>query len=117
MAKTIESIGSYNVPAGMQNAGSTIEYSFSYTQFDNLQDAVSELGEVEVLALVQRMVKVDANNNAREKAKSSNGHSSRKPMSEEDKAKAKQERANNKKLLEVLKAKGISSLEELQSLL
>lgn len=117
MSKQIESIGTYNVPAGMQNAGSTIEYPFAYPQFDSLQDAINELGEGAVLANVQRMVKVDANNTSREKAKRENGHSTTKLMTEEEKANAKAERAQNKKLLELLKSKGIKSLDELASIL
>ena len=50
------------------------------------------------------MVKVDANNTSREKAKSANGHSTRAVMSEEDKAQKKVERQANKQLLEALKA-------------
>lgn len=81
-----------------------MDYSFTYEAFTSLDDALESLGESKVLALVQRMVKVDANNTAREKAKVANGHSTRQPMSEEDKAEKKAERATNKRLLEALKA-------------
>jgi len=113
MSKTIQGLGTYTV----KETGKEQEYSFEYEQFDSLQDAVATLGEVDVLALVQRMTKVDANNTAREKAKVANGHSTRKLMTEEDKAEAKAQRASNKKLLEALKAKGINSLEELEGIL
>lgn len=113
MAKVIQGLGSYNV----KESGASVEYPFEYQEFSNLQDAIAVLGEDEALACIQRMVKVDANNVAREKAKVVNGHSTRKPMSEEEKAQAKAERAAGRKLLEALKAKGIKSIEELNSVL
>lgn len=110
--KNIDTIGSYKAPNG-QN----VEFPVTYPQFENLQDAVSFAGgEGEALKLIQRMVKVDAGNVAREKAKVANGHSSRKPQTEEQKAAAKAERASSKALLEALKARGIKSVEELSQL-
>lgn len=100
MSKSIESSGKYTV----KETGASMDYSFTYEAFTSLDDALESLGESKVLALVQRMVKVDANNTAREKAKVANGHSTRQPMSEEDKAEKKAERATNKRLLEALKA-------------
>ncbi len=102
--KNIETQGSYKSPNGQD-----VQYGFEYPSFDSLQDAVATLGEGEALKAIQRMVKVDANNTAREKAKVKNGHSSRKPMTEEAKAEAKVERAKNKQLLDLLKAKGLSA--------
>jgi hypothetical protein len=110
--KSIQSQGEYKAPNGQQ-----VAYTFTYEAFDSLQDAIAVLGEPEVLKQVQRMTKVDANNTAREKAKTANGHSSRKPMSEEEKAAAKVERASNKQLLEAIKAQGIGSVEDLKKIL
>lgn len=112
MAKKIQGTGQYKSPAG-----ENVTFSFEYEAFDSLQDAVAVLGEADVLALVQRMVKVDASNTSREKAKVANGHSVRKAMSEEDKAEAKKERQANKALLDAIHAKGIGSIEDLRKLL
>lgn len=110
--KNIETTGSYKAPNGQDTS-----YSYSYPSFDSLQDAVANLGEAEVLKLTQRMVKVDANNTTREKAKVANGHSSRAPQTEEQKAQAKAKRQADKAILDLLKAKGITSIEEALGLL
>ena len=111
--KIIESQGEYTVKA----TGAKVNYSFAFQAFDNLNDAIQVLGEDKAFEAIQRMVKVDANNTAREKAKSANGHSTVVKQTEEQKAKAKVSRQADKALLIALKAKGISSLEELQGLL
>jgi hypothetical protein len=111
--KMIESQGEYTVKA----TGAKVNYTFSFMAFDNLQDAIATLGEAKAFEAIQRMVKVDANNTAREKAKSANGHSSVVKQTEEQKAKAKLARQADKVLLQAIKAKmaeaGASSLEEL----
>lgn len=94
------SSGKYTI----KETGLSQDYTFEYLVFDSIDEALEQLGEAKALALVQRMVKVDANNTAREKAKVANGHSTRVVMSEEDKAEKKAERQANKKLLEALKA-------------
>lgn len=96
----VQSSGKYTV----KETGASIDYDFEFPVYDSIDDAVENMGEVKCLALIQRMVKVDANNTSREKAKTANGHSARVAMSEEEKAEKKTERANNKKLLEALKA-------------
>lgn len=100
MSKLIESSGKYTV----KETGASVDYDFDYQSFADIDDVLEVLGEAKVLALVQRMVKVDANNTAREKAKSANGHSTRVAMSEEEKAEKKATRSADKKLLEALKA-------------
>lgn len=105
MAKVIESQGQYTV----KSSGEVVNYEYSYVAFDNLNDAIEALTEAEVLKRVQRMTKVDANNTAREKAKTENGHSTRPVMSEEAKAQAKVERQANKSLLDRIKAKAKES--------
>jgi hypothetical protein len=112
MAKTIQSTGNYTVKA----TGQEVAYEFEYQAFDNLADAVASLGEDKALQTIQRMVKVDANNLARESAKVNNGHSERKPMSEEEKALKKVERQANSEILKLIKAKGLN-LDELKGLL
>ena len=112
MAKVIESTGRYTAPNGAE-----VTYGFQYEQLDSLQDAIATLGgEKEVLKAVQRMVKVDANNTSREKAKVENGHSSRASMTEEQKAQAKAKRQSDAQLLKALKEQGITSLSDLKNL-
>ena len=114
MSKSIQTNGTYT----SKKSNKEVSYSFEYEQFDNLQDAIATLGgEAEVLKAVQRMVKVDANNTAREKAKSANGDSTRVLQTEEQKAEAKIKRQADKAILAKLKEKGIGSLDELDSLL
>ena len=103
MAKTIEAQGSYKAPTGED-----IAYSFNYVVIDSIEDAINELGEEKVKSNIQRMLKLDANNIAREKAKVANGHSTRKPMTEEQKAEAKAQRKADKDLLAILKSKGLT---------
>jgi hypothetical protein len=98
--KNINASGEYKVKA----TGETVGYEFTYEAYDGLQDAIDGLGEDKVFKLVQRMVKVDASNTARENAKVENGHSVRKTMTEEAKAAAKAERAADKALLLKLKS-------------
>ena len=112
MAKKIQGTGQYKAPNG-----EGVQFSFEYDAFDSLQDAVASLGESTVLTLVQRMTKLDAANTTREKVKVANGHSVRKPMSEEEKAEAKADRQANKTMLDAIRAKGISSVEDLRKLL
>lgn len=100
MPKVINASGEYTV----KSSGESVQYTFEYPAYDNLQDAIDTLGEDKVFKLVQRMTKVDASNTARESAKMENGHSARKAMTEEQKAEAKTERATNKALLDKIKA-------------
>ena len=103
MSKNITATGSYTAPNGQD-----VSYEFEYPVFTSLQDAIESLSEVEVLKCVQRMVKIDANNTTREATKTANGHSTRKPMSEEQKAEAKAQRQADKEVLAVLKSKGLT---------
>lgn len=109
MAKVIQSQGQYTV----KSSGESVNYEYEFVAFNDLNDAIEALGEAECLKRVQRMTKVDANNTAREKAKSENGHSTRPVMSEAQKAEAKQERQANKALLDKIKALSPSQREAL----
>jgi len=97
--KEINSCGKYTV----KETGEDVNYDYVYPQYDSIEDAVEDLGEDKVLALVQRMAKVDANNTSREKARTANGHSTRVVMTEEQKAEKKAERSADKELLKALK--------------
>ena len=112
MAKVIKSTGQYTAPDGK-----AVAYDFEFEQFSDLQDAIAVLGEDGVLKAVQRMVKVDANNTTREKAKAANGHSTRASMTEEQKADAKAKRQSDKALLDAIKAQGVGSVDDLRKLL
>lgn len=101
--KNITATGSYTAPDTKED----ISYSFEYPVIESVEDAVVELGEDKVKALIQRMLKVDANNIAREKVKAENGHSSRKPLTEEQKAERKAQRQADRDILE--RIKGLSS--------
>ena len=102
MSKTITAQGTYTSPTGED-----VNFNFSYLVIDDVNDAIAELGEDKVKSIIQRMLKLDASNTAREKAKVDNGHSSRKPMTEEQKASAKATRTADKELLAILKSKGL----------
>jgi hypothetical protein len=93
--------------------GKEVSYDFEY----KVVESINDIGEVEALALLNRMLKVDANNVAREKAKVANGDSTARVLSPEEKEARKQERKANSELLKIIKAKGISSKEQLASLL
>lgn len=107
MPNLIQSSGKYTV----KETGESVNYDFEFQAFENIDDALESLGEAQCLKLIQRMVKVDANNTAREKAKTANGHSTRPVMSEEDKARKKAERQATKQAVDVLKGKSREELE------
>lgn len=109
--KTIEAQGTYTV----KDTGEEVTYSFEYAVIDSIQDAVDSLGEDKVKSVIQRMLKVDANNTAREKAKAQNGHSTRPILSEEEKADRKAKRQADRQLLTLLKSKGLS-LEDIENM-
>ena len=98
--ETIKAVGEYK----RKSTGEAIQFDFEYPSFVDLQDAIESTSEEKVFKLVQRMVKVDASNTAREEAKVANGDSTRVAMTEAQKAEAKAERVANKALLEKIKA-------------
>lgn len=104
MAKTLEATGTYKV----KDTGEEVSYDFTYDVVDSVDDAIELLSEDKVKSLVQRMLKVDANNIAREKAKVANGHSTRQPLTEEQKAERKAQRQADRDILKVLRVKGLS---------
>lgn len=109
MSKILQAEGLYKAPDTKEE----IKYSFSYTVIDSIADAVEALTEEKCKSLIQRQLKVDANNIAREKAKSANGHSSRQPLTEEQKGVNKAKRAETKDIMAFLASKGMS-LEDLK---
>lgn len=104
MSKTIEAQGTYKV----KDTGEDVSYEFNYSSIESVEDCIELLGEDKTKSLLQRMIKVDANNLAREKAKSVNGHSSRVVLTEEQKAERKVTRQADRDLLSVLKEKGLT---------
>lgn len=109
MSKVINGQGEYKV----KSTGENIAYEFEYPAFDSLEEMVAEIGEDKVFKNAQRMLKVDASNTARESAKVANGHSTRKAMTEEEKAENKAKRANDKALLDKIKSLSPSQREAL----
>ena len=103
MSKTITAQGSYEAPTGED-----ISFDFTYEVLDPA--TIQELDAIYAGAgkCTQRMLKLDAGNTAREKAKVDNGHSTRKPMTEEQKAQAKVSRQADKEVLAILKSKGLT---------
>jgi hypothetical protein len=84
--------------------GTEISYSFEYEVVESIKD----IGEAEALALINRMLKVDANNVAREKAKVANGDSTARVLTPEQKEANKKARKELSDLVKLGKAKGMS---------
>lgn len=117
MSKTIKASGVYTVKDTQEEVAYDFEYDVleGTSAQDKINDAIELLGADKVSRDIQRMLKLDANNVAREKAKSINGHSIRIPMTEEAKAEAKLKRQQEKSLIDAIKAKGLT-LEDINSL-
>ena len=104
--KTLHDRGSYL----SKKTGHEVSYSFEYAIADGstpdskLADLVASVGADKLVRNYERMSKLDANNTAREKAKSANGDSERKVMTVEEKQAKKVEREENKALLELLRS-------------
>jgi anti-sigma28 factor (negative regulator of flagellin synthesis) len=106
--KTITDNGKYTAPNGQE-----VSYTYSYRDAEgNIQAIIAEDGEKGLVKSWQRMEKVDANNTAREKAKVVNGHSTRQPLSEEQKAKNKAEKLDARlALIQQLVDSGMSQVD------
>ena len=128
--KTLKTSIEYEVPANMdgsqdivtgerieRDGGVFVEFEAEFVQYDTVDEAVSKLGADKVIATINRMVKLDHTNPARENAKSANGHSKRPVMTAEQKENAKQERKANKSVLDALKAKASASGVSIEDLL
>ena len=89
---------------------SVINFSFDYPVYEDK----SEVDSDSLLALANRMAKLDCRNKASLKAQADNGHNAR-TMSEEERAEAKAKRKVNQTLLDAIKAKGLS-LEDIASM-
>ena len=98
--RTIKGEGSYTRKA----TGEDIDYSFEYKVLEGVEDIPS----AELLALANRMLKVDGNNVAREKAKTANGDSTARLLTPEQKEANKQARKADSNLLRLIKSKGLS---------
>ena len=95
-----------------KSTGEEMPYNFV---FKVLED-VGDIPKAEILALANRMLKVDANNTAREKSKVANGDSTARVLTAEEKAERKSQRQKDSNLLKVIKSKGLS-LADLEDLL
>jgi hypothetical protein len=106
--RKVQAQGSYT----RKSSGEDIPYQYEYTVLE-AQDDVSIL---EMIKLANRMLKVDGNNTAREKAKSANGDSTAKVLTPEQKEANKVERKGLATLKAKAKAKGMS-IEDLMELI
>jgi hypothetical protein len=95
-----------------KKSNTEVSYDFEYAVLESISDIASD----EVLKLANRMLKVDGNNTAREKAKSANGDSTAKVLTPEQKEANKQERKGLATLKAKAKAKGMS-IEDLMELI
>ena len=109
--ENVSASGTYKV----KETGEAVVYTYDYQVVTSVEACIADIGEDKVKALIQRMLKVDANNVAREKAKVENGHSTRQPLTEEQKAQKKSERLADRTLLDLLKSKGLS-IEDIQGM-
>ncbi len=98
--KELTSTGQY----GVKGTGEVITYDYSYVVYDSITDVIAAVGEAKLLATYQRQTKVDCNNVAREAAKTRNGHSTRVPLTEEQKVERKAARAQDKDMLSKINA-------------
>lgn len=88
MAKLLTDTGKYKAPNGQ-----VVLFDYTFKAYDSIQDAVASEGEEEILAVINRMTKVDARNNTSAKTQTANGHSKVQPMTPEQKVQAKAKRA------------------------
>ena len=87
-----------------KKSNAEVSYDFEYA----VLESISDLSADEVLKLANRMLKVDGNNTAREKAKSANGDSTAKVLTPEQKEANKTERKLISSIIKQGKAKGMS---------
>ena len=127
--KTLKTSIEYEIPANMdgsqdivvgerveRDGGAFVEFEAEFVQYETIEEAVSKLGD-KALAALNRMVKLDHTNPARENAKSANGHSKRPIMTAEQKEAAKIERKANKSFLDAAKAKALANGVSIEDLL
>ena len=108
MANTLNDTGKYKAPNG-----EIITFEYSFKAYASIQDAVATEGEGEILALINRMSKVDARNNTSVKVQSANGHSKTVKMTPEQKVMAKAKRAENSEKLKALDGLSVEQILEL----
>lgn len=104
----------YKVGEGFSDTGQVINVDYSYDGYDSLDEAVKAFGgEVGALQVLNQVEKENKGNNARGKAKVTNGHDTRQPMTAEAKAKLKEASAKNRNALKILKGLSADQLAEL----
>ena len=102
--KNLQGSCNYKAPTG-----ETVTTEFEYPAYESIEEAIAELTEGKVLAMVNQTKKEDISNVTRENSKVTNGHSTRKVVTEEEKAERKLARQADKALLQALKAKGLTA--------
>ena len=109
-----------NVSYTVKDTNEVVTVPIAYPAYDTVDEAIEAMSEGKVLAVINQTVKEDVGNNEREKAKVTNGHSTRPVMSDEEKeearAKRKAEKSAKASLLEEFaEAKGMTVAELLAS--
>ena len=105
--KTVDSKGSYTVGKDFADGGKEIVFEFSYAHFENLADAIENLGgEHKVIAMLNQTHKEDCRNNASSSAKAENGHSVRALLTPEQKEAQKDQARKDRAILRALRDSG-----------
>ena len=81
-----------------------IPFSFEYPVFNSIEAYIAQEGETKTIANLNRMLKVDAGNTAREKAKRDNGDSVAVQLTPEQKAEQNLQKKADRELLRKLKS-------------
>ena len=98
--KEIKSSGEYT----FKEDGSKHSFEYAFPVYANIEEAIDELGDAKILAMVNQTAKEDCANNAREAQKRANGHSAERVLSPDEQEARKQERKANSALIKMLKA-------------
>ena len=93
--------------------GEEIGYAYEYPVYEAFDELVQALGKERVLAISNQTLKEDNANNSREEAKRTNGDSSVRLLSSEEKEARKAQAREDRGLLKALKASG-ASVEDVQ---
>lgn len=99
--RTVKDSGGYI----RRSTGAEIRFDFEYT----VLEGASDIAPAELLALANRMLKVDAGNTARAKAKADNGDAAVRVLSPEEKSRRKAESKEVRELIRLAKAQGMNA--------
>ena len=95
----IEAVGEYIYKVD----GTKHTFEYVYPVYPTIEEAIAAVGGAEVLKTYNRMVKVDVANTSREAARRTNGHSTERVLTPEEKEAKKVARKDDRNLLQMLK--------------